>query len=125
VLDNEGALADVVGNMVSNAIKYTKEGGHVKVATRLAGTEAICEVIDDGMGIPEAEKEQVFQEFFRAKNARVSGQEGTGLGLAIVKEIIERYGGRVAIESLENLGTCALFALPVAPAEPEPRSVGA
>lgn len=111
---NDRALADALGNLVSNAIKYTEEGGHVKVATRAVRSEAICEVIDDGIGIPEAEQENLFKDFFRAANARISGQEGTGLGLSIVKEIAEKHGGSVKIESLENLGTCAAFTVPLA-----------
>ena len=115
VIGDERALADAIGNLVSNAVKYTKEGGHVKVASRVSHGEIICEVIDDGIGIPEAEKENLFQDFFRAANARASGQEGTGLGLSIVKEIITKYGGRVVIESLESLGTCVAFYLPLGP----------
>jgi len=115
VLAEERALADALGNLVSNSIKYTKEGGHVKITTRAGRGEAICEVIDDGIGIPANEKENLFKEFHRAANARASGQEGTGLGLSIVKEIVEKHGGSVSIESLENLGTCATVVLPLAP----------
>ena len=114
VMGDERALADCLGNLVSNAIKYTPEGGHVKVSTRVARSEAICEVIDDGIGIPESEKEGLFREFFRATNARASGQEGTGLGLAIVREVVERHGGRLKVESIENLGACAVVSLPIA-----------
>jgi len=114
VLVEERALADAIGNLVSNAIKYTREGGHVKVVTRTARGEAICEVIDDGIGIPEAERERLFEEFFRASNARRTGQEGTGLGMVIVREIVTRCGGCVTVESLENLGTCAVIHLPLA-----------
>lgn len=113
VLGDERALAEALGNLVSNAIKYADEGGHVKVATRLARGEAVCEVIDDGIGIPEAAKERLFSEFYRAPNAVAGGREGTGLGLSIVKEIVERHGGRVKLESLEKLGTCAVVHLPV------------
>ena len=115
-LGDERALAGALGNLVSNAIKYTKEGGHVKIATRSGRDKAICEVIDDGIGIPEAEKENLFTDFFRAGNARASGQEGTGLGLSIVAEIIEKHAGTIKIESLENLGTCVTIALPLAAA---------
>jgi len=114
VVGNETALADAIGNLVSNAVKYTREDGHVKVAVRVLRGDVVCEVIDDGIGIPEAEKEHLFQEFFRARNARASGQEGTGLGLAIVKEIVGRHGGRLTIESLENLGTCVVMSIPIA-----------
>lgn len=119
VLGDERALVDAIGNLVSNAIKYTGEGGHVKVATRTAHAEAVCEVIDDGIGIPDGEKDQLFKEFFRASNACSTGQEGTGLGLSIVREIVSKHGGRLTIESLENLGTCALISLPLAAPQPQ------
>jgi len=112
VVADERALTNVIGNLVSNAIKYTREDGHVKVATRVAGSRAVCEVIDDGIGIPDADKENLFKEFFRAGNARASGLEGTGLGLAIVKEIVDRLGGTIRVESLENLGTCMIVSFP-------------
>ena len=115
VVCNERALLDAIGNLISNAVKYTKDGGHVKVATRMSRGEIVCEVIDDGIGIPKGEKENLFQNFYRADNARASGQEGTGLGLSIVREIVAKYGGRATIESLENLGTCAAFSLPLGP----------
>jgi len=118
VRGDEKALSDAIGNLVSNAIKYTREGGHVKVAVRRARKEAVCEVIDDGIGIPESEADKLFGEFYRASNARASGQEGTGLGLSLVKEIMERHGGRITIESLKGLGTCATVFLGVADPHP-------
>ena len=119
VMGDEGALVDALGNIVSNAIKYTNDGGHVKVITRMTGNDAICEVIDDGIGIPETERAQLFEDFFRASNARTSGQEGTGLGLSIVKEVIEKHGGSVSVESLANLGTCVRFSVPLAGLSPQ------
>ena len=77
----------------------------------------ICEIIDDGIGIPQAERPNLMQDFFRASNARASGQEGTGLGLSIVREIVDKSGGRLSIESLEDLGTCAVVTLPCIPQE--------
>jgi len=111
---DEKALTDAIGNLVSNAVKYTKEGGHVKVVVRRTENEAVCEVIDDGIGIPESEADKLFAEFYRAGNARASGREGTGLGLSLVKEIVEKHGGRIKIESLEGLGTCATIFLGLA-----------
>jgi len=119
VLGDEHALSDAIGNLVSNAIKYTDEGGHVKVATRLSGDEVICEVIDDGIGIPEQEKGRLFEDFFRASNARASEKEGTGLGLSIAREIVRKCGGRLTIESLEHLGTCAMMSFPLLRGEAE------
>jgi len=113
VLGDERALADAIGNLVSNAVKYTDEGGHVKVVTRLSGAEVVCEVIDDGIGIPEKEKGRLFEDFFRASNARASENEGTGLGLSIAREIVRKCGGRLTIESLEHLGTCAMMSFPL------------
>jgi len=120
ILGDERALGEAVGNLVSNAIKYTPPGGHVKVITRRTGDTITCEVIDDGIGIPEKEKDRLFEEFFRASNARAHEKEGTGLGLAITREIVRRFGGSLRIESLEHLGTCVILCLPCAetPASP-------
>ena len=107
------ALEDVVANLVSNAVKYTPDGGTVKVKTFAEGACATCEVIDTGIGIPRREQDKLFTEFFRASNAKRVASEGTGLGLTIVKEVVERHGGAVEVHSIENLGTCVKFSVPL------------
>ncbi len=98
-------LRSVVTNLVSNAVKYSRPGGRVTV--RLARPDGGVElaVSDEGIGIPSAEKERLFSEFFRASNARAFSDAGTGLGLAIVKSIVDRLGGTIAVETEEGRGT--------------------
>jgi signal transduction histidine kinase len=106
-------LRQVVMNLLTNALKYSKPKGVVKIRTYLFDTTYVgCEVIDQGIGIPETEQEQVFSRFFRAHNAIGFTSEGTGLGLALVKLVIEKSGGRVWFTSEENKGSVFTFILP-------------
>ena len=132
-LDTDGAcvvgdpdkLRDVFTNLVSNAVKYTPEGGRVEVSTQTDNhTRILCEIVDTGIGIPKADQEHLFEEFFRASNARELVQEGTGLGLSIVKEIAEAHGGSVACESQPGEGTRVTVALPLAACELPRKSRG-
>jgi len=108
-------LRDIFANLVSNAVKYTPEGGQVTVTTTTDNhSRVVCEVTDTGIGIPEEDQEHLFEEFFRAGNAREFAQEGTGLGLSIVREIVEAHGGTVTCESEQGKGTRFTVALPLA-----------
>ena len=109
----EGALE----NLVSNALKYTPEGGRVTVAFRRHQQAAVVEVSDTGIGIPAAEQPRLFEEFFRASNARRLVELGTGLGLAIIRQTIERHGGTIRVESAEGTGTTFTVELPTADPE--------
>lgn len=102
----------IVSNLVSNAVKYLKEGGNLKLAYRMQNTKLIIEVIDDGIGIPKKEQEQLFKKFFRATNARVQQTEGTGLGLYIVEQSVKQLGGTITFQSDENVGTAFTIELP-------------
>ncbi len=105
IVGDEDALRELLENLVSNALKYTLAGGEVRVSVEARGdTLALC-VSDTGIGIPTAEQDQIFEEFYRATNARESGKDGTGLGLSIVKAIAEIHGGEVSFESQEDTGT--------------------
>ena len=106
-------LAQLVSNLVSNAIKFTHEGGHVTVRTRLDGDAVALEVEDDGIGIPEAEQNRVFQRFFRASTATQAAIPGTGLGLVISKAIAEAHGGTMSMRSAQGRGTCFRVELPL------------
>jgi signal transduction histidine kinase len=106
-----GALEDVLGNLISNAVKYTRPGGHVEVVSRPMGRRVVVTVADTGIGIPAAAQAQLFSEFFRAPNARAAA-EGTGLGLSIVKETLDRVGGRITLCSAEGHGTTVQVELP-------------
>jgi len=110
----ERGLEDVASNLISNAIKYTRANGIVKVRTFSEGGRLVFEVLDTGIGMSWEDTEKVFGDFFRAPNAREVSSDGTGLGLPIVKEILDKHGGSVVIKSLLNLGTCVTVFLPIA-----------
>ena len=107
-------LEQVMENLVSNAIKYTPEGGDVAVRIARSSPDRVKIVVrDNGIGIPESEQANLFREFFRASNAKKLTREGTGLGLALVKQTVERHNGTLHIDSGEGLGTTVTIELPV------------
>lgn len=106
------AARSVLANLVSNAIKYSPTGSAVSVRLEASDSAADLSVSDQGIGIPEAEKERLFSEFFRASNARSFTEEGTGLGLAIVKSVVDAAGGSLAVQSVEGKGTTVTVRLP-------------
>ena len=105
VRGTEDGLDRVFVNLVGNAVKYTPSGGSVTVALHPEGDQVRVTVADTGIGIPEEALPHLFQEFYRAPNAKASDEVGTGLGLAIVGDLVERYGGRVAVQSRVGQGT--------------------
>jgi len=107
-------LAQVLDNLVSNALKFTAEGGRVSVSLYAEGDRAVVEVEDNGVGIPTAEQSRLFERFFRSSRATDNAIPGTGLGLAITKAIAERHGGRISVESEEDVGTSVRVELPLA-----------
>ena len=107
-------LKELMENLVSNAIKYTLAGGEVRVRfERGEPGEVRIRVRDTGIGIPEKEQGKLFQEFFRATNAKQHSPAGTGLGLALVKQTVERHYGRIRVDSSEGRGTSVTIDLPV------------
>ncbi|MFP4451870.1 MAG: ATP-binding protein [Desulfosalsimonas sp.] len=112
VMGNPTNLGEVIANLVSNAIRYTPEGGRVSVSAGEDGDYAVIEVADTGYGIPEEEKELIFQRFYRVKNEKTRFISGTGLGLAIVKSIVEAHKGLVRVESQPGEGTVFRVYLP-------------
>ena len=106
-------LEQVMENLVSNAIKYTPEGGKVEVRFQQGDPGEVRLVVSDtGIGIPATEQDKLFHEFFRASNAKKIAAEGTGLGLVLVKQTVERHSGRLALESVEGEGTTVTIELP-------------
>lgn len=103
-----------IGNLVSNALKFTPAGGHVRLTARRSGHEVRIQVADTGMGIPEADQGRLFTRFYRASNAQAGEVPGTGLGLVIVQTIAESHGGRVELSSTVGEGTTVTLILPVA-----------
>jgi two-component system sensor histidine kinase TctE len=105
-------LRELVSNLLDNAIRYTPDGGRVTVRVGREGADITLGVEDNGPGIPEAERGQVFGRFYRVLG---TGQEGCGLGLSIVHEIVERHGATVALgDSAEGRGTLVTVRLPAA-----------
>ena len=110
-------LAQLVGNLVSNAIKFTPPGGTITVRTFERASQVVIEVEDTGIGIPEAEQERLFQRFFRSSTATEQAIPGTGLGLVISKAIAEAHGGGMDVRSEAGVGTCFSVHLPLEPEE--------
>ena len=117
-------LGEMMENLLSNALKYTPEGGTVRVRFGKGEPgEVRIQVRDTGIGIPAKEQGKLFQEFFRAANAKRHSPAGTGLGLALVKQTVERHFGRIRVDSEEGRGTCVTIDLPVHRASlPAPRA---
>jgi signal transduction histidine kinase len=112
IIGDPDALQELVENLVSNAVKYTNAGGDVRIAVTVQSGLAELAVSDTGIGIPEAEQEHIFEEFYRAANARDTGKLGTGLGLSIVKAVSEVLGGNISVTSALGRGTCFRVSLP-------------
>jgi signal transduction histidine kinase len=108
----EEGLERVFMNLVSNAIKYTPAGGSVAVRAWSENDEIKVEVSDTGSGIPEEALPRIFDEFYRAKNAKAMEMEGTGLGLAIAKDVVEQHGGQILVESVVEEGSTFYVTLP-------------
>jgi signal transduction histidine kinase len=98
---------------VSNAIKFTPAGGRVTTRIFAEDGQGVIEVEDNGIGIPKAEQERLFQRFFRATTATDQAIPGTGLGLAITKAIAEAHDGRISFRSKPGEGTCFRIELPL------------
>jgi signal transduction histidine kinase len=105
-------MHDVLQNLIDNAIKYTKSGGVVAVGVAMDGNLLHFWVKDNGIGIPEEEKEKIFSRFFRAGNAVRTKTDGSGLGLFIAQSVVKRHGGEVWFESVVDVGTTFHVTLP-------------
>jgi signal transduction histidine kinase len=116
LVGDRARLSQVLDNLLSNALKFTPEGGRVSVSLHADGDRAVVEVQDNGVGIPGAEQNRLFERFFRSSRATENAIPGTGLGLAITKAIAERHGGRISVESEEDVGTSVRVELPLATA---------
>ncbi len=114
VLGEADDLDKVVLNLVSNAVKYTRRGGRIHLETQFLGDRVRLRVSDEGIGISEEDRAQLFTEFFRSTNPEAVEQPGTGLGLVIVKRIVERHGGVIEVESQLGRGSVFSVLLPAA-----------
>ncbi len=110
---DKARVEQVLMNMVSNAIKYTKDGGRITIKAGVRGGEVWCSVKDNGIGIPKDDTTKVFDRFYRVDKARSRESGGTGLGLSIAQEIVVRHGGRIDLKSRLGHGTTITVWLPV------------
>jgi PAS domain S-box-containing protein len=106
-------LAQLADNLLTNAIKFTPDGGHVDVRAREDGRRAIIEISDSGIGIPADEIPRLFTRFYRASTATQQHISGTGLGLAVVKSIVDAHHGAIEVDSSPGVGTTMRVQLPV------------
>lgn len=106
-------LTAIFQNLLSNSVKYTPQGGKVDATIGLQRRHLDIHIADTGIGIPSAQQSQIFNQLFRADNAKQVDSNGTGLGLYIVKTMVRQLGGEVWFESLENQGTNFYVKLPV------------
>jgi signal transduction histidine kinase len=113
---DEGQLDRVLMNLLSNSVKFTPPGGRVTVAAFRDGPMAVVRVADTGIGIPEKDKKNLFNRFFRGSNAVRAALPGTGLGLSIVRTIVANHGGDFDVQSQEGRGTTVTLQLPLPPA---------
>jgi two-component system, sensor histidine kinase and response regulator len=113
VLGTEDGMQKIFTNLVGNAIKYTPQGGKVSIGARNCGETVEILIADTGIGIPQKDMGRLFEEFFRASNARRAGIVGTGLGLSIVKQFVDQFGGSIEASSTEGGGTQFKVSLPI------------
>jgi two-component system phosphate regulon sensor histidine kinase PhoR len=123
VVADEQMISQVIANLMTNALNYTPAGGSVTLITRNitkdGGKWVTLAVRDTGLGIPEKEREQVFERFFRGETSRKMGTPGTGLGLSICKEILLRHKGTITLESEEQKGSTFTIWLPISSPQAE------
>jgi signal transduction histidine kinase len=112
VFVDPNSLHIILQNLVSNAVKYSLEGGQVTISVQQQAESAMIEVSDQGVGIPDEQQPKIFSKLFRASNAQRVSVDGSGLGLYVTKAMVERAGGRIWFESVESKGTTFYVALP-------------
>jgi two-component system, sensor histidine kinase and response regulator len=115
-----GRVGQLLGSLLSNAVKFTGAGGRVDVRTGVAGDQAVLTVADTGMGIPAAELDRIFERFYRTAAATRQVIPGTGLGLAIASAIADAHNGAITVESTEGRGSTFTVRLPLRPVPATP-----
>ncbi len=113
-------ITQLLGNLISNAVKFTGAGGRVEVSIGAQEDGAVLAVADTGAGIPAADREKIFERFYRSATAARLVVPGTGLGLPIVKAIVEAHGGSITVDSAEGQGSTFTVHLPLRPVPGEP-----
>lgn len=112
VYADKDEIERVVLNILTNSIKYTKDGGEIKIYVGFVYNDAYIKVFDNGIGIPEEDLNRIFERFYRVDKARTREMGGTGLGLSIAKEILDKNGGSIDIKSVVGQGTEVVIKIP-------------
>jgi signal transduction histidine kinase len=112
-IGDELKFKQIVLNLLSNALKFTPQGGHVRVSAALLNGVAQVAVSDTGIGIAPADQETIFEAFRQAGGDHARTREGTGLGLTLTRKFVELHGGRIWVDSLPARGSTFTFTLPV------------
>lgn len=115
IVGDRERLEQVLVNVLSNAVKYTPDGGTITLNAGKENEMMRISVTDTGLGIPEKDQKRVFERFYRVDKARSRERGGTGLGLAIAKEIVEHHGGEITVDSALGKGTTITFTFACAP----------
>ena len=114
ITGDRSRLEQVMMNIIGNAIKYTPDGGHIRIHAGSTEESVWMEVCDDGIGIPEKDRDRIFERFYRVDKARSRESGGTGLGLSIAREIVQRHNGTLALVPHDGPGTTIRLTLPIA-----------
>ncbi|HUM16951.1 MAG TPA: HAMP domain-containing sensor histidine kinase [Candidatus Nitrosotalea sp.] len=110
------AIKQALANLVDNAMKYSAERRRISITARRDGDGVVVEVADRGIGVPDSERERIFEKFYRIGRSETQGRRGSGVGLALVKHIVEAHGGRVTVDSPPGGGSRFTLHFPPLPA---------
>ena len=124
VMGDRDRLEQVMMNVIGNAIKYTPDGGTIRVSAGAEGDQVWMEVWDNGIGIPKGDRERIFDRFYRVDKARSRESGGTGLGLSIARELVQRHGGAIGLTDHQGPGTTVRITLPIRQEEQGDRDHG-
>ena len=113
ILGDRARIEQVLMNIITNALKYTPDGGTIGISSGSSGGNVWVRIEDTGIGIPQEDLDHVFDRFYRVEKARSREAGGTGLGLSIAKEIVTKHGGDIKIESVHGVGTSVTVTLPI------------
>ena len=122
IMGDRARIEQVLMNIITNALKYTPDGGKIDIYGGRSGGDVWIKIADTGIGIQQEELARVFDRFYRVDKARSRESGGTGLGLPIAKEIVARHGGNIKIDSAPDIGTTVTVALPINASETLPKA---
>ncbi len=114
VMIDTDSFETIIGNLLENAIKYSRDEKYIGISLEQDDSEVVLKVKDHGMGIPKKSMKHIFEKFYRAEDVLTANTKGHGLGLSIVKNLVELNGGEISVRSEENEGSCFTIRFPVA-----------